>query len=362
VRVLLVSHHTTRTGAPRIAVIVARTLVADGHDVQIIARHPGPLLGEFAQIAPTSVELLRRVRARLWRRHSATVARYVDTLLACGSILRRRPDLVYVNTTSAAVYVRAARWLRRRVLLHVHESGPVAAQFLDAARTRELGPAVTLVACSPSVRSELAALLGRPEHEVVLIPSVPDEQQVRLLAGESAGRDYPPDELVVGCVGAVERRKGADLWLDIAAQVLDGTSQRVRFVWVGDSAGADSLVAAAGPEIEFAGATPNPYAHVRHFDVATLPSRDDPFPLVVLEAMLLGRPVVAFGVGGVPQQVGEAGVLVAPGDTAQFARAVCELLEDPAERERLGSAARTRVQELYSAQAFAERIRRVVNS
>ena len=62
--------------------------------------------------------------------------------------------------------------------------------------------------------------------------------------------------------------------------------------------------------VEFVGPRANPYPHMRRFDVATLPSRDDPFPLVVLEAMLLGTPVVAFAVGSVADQIGSAGVIV----------------------------------------------------
>ncbi len=105
--------------------------------------------------------------------------------------------------------------------------------------------------------------------------------------------------------------------------------------------------------VEFGGPSDNPYAHMRRFDVATLPSRDDPFPLVVLESMLVGTPVVAFDVGGVRQQIGDTGILVPPGDVAQFADALVTLLTDDSLRRRLGAAAQDRVKTVYSAQAFA---------
>ena len=84
---------------------------------------------------PTSLEVLTRVRRRLWRtRGLSRVAWLVDTLLALATIARRRPDLVYVNSSAAAVYLRPARLLRRRTLLHVHESGSLTAEFLARAR------------------------------------------------------------------------------------------------------------------------------------------------------------------------------------------------------------------------------------
>jgi glycosyltransferase involved in cell wall biosynthesis len=77
-------------------------------------------------------------------------------------------------------------------------------------------------------------------------------------------------------------------------------------------------------------------------DLVVLPSLDDNQPNILLEAMACGTPVVAFAVGGVPEVIrdGENGRLVPPFDTARFARAILDLLLDPAEAARLGEAAR----------------------
>jgi glycosyltransferase involved in cell wall biosynthesis len=125
----------------------------------------------------------------------------------------------------------------------------------------------------------------------------------------------------------------------------------LRFVWIGEIA--QPIHTEDREAVEFGGPTANPYAHMRRFDVATLPSRDDPFPLVVLEAMLLETPVVAFAVGGVAQQIGDAGIAVPPGDVRAFAREIVSLLTDHEARRRLGTAARARVGAMYSTRAFA---------
>lgn len=359
-RIVLVTHETTRSGAPRIALLVAGVLTRDGHRVQVVARSPGPLLGEFEGTTNTSLEPFRRLRAALWRTFPRQAA-VIDTGLAALTLLKARADLVYVNSTSAGVYVRAAAWLRRPAVLHAHESGKTAEAFLPRAGIVHDQSRATVVACSPSVRAELAPLLGCPEDEILLVPSVPDTVGVARRAAEPPDRPYRADELVVGCCGRVERRKGTDLWLAVAERVLAQTQgRRVRFVWVGDTDRGVPATAVQG--IDFTGSTQNPYPHLRRFDVATLPSRDDPFPLVVLEAMLLATPVVAFAVGGVPHQLGDTGVLVKAGDVDGMAAAVLRLLNDQEERARLGARGAERVRTTYSTETFNEGVRLAVAS
>lgn len=361
-RILLVSHEASRSGAPRVAAMVARDLVDRGHQVSVLSRAPGPLLAELAAAAPTSVEPLHRVRHKLRRTRGLTrVAHLLDSATALLALLRRRPELVYVNSTAACVYLRPARWLRVPAVLHVHESGEVATSFLTRDRALEQLRGITLVACSPSVQTDLAGLTGRAVDEVALLPSVPDDDLVTRLAQQPPDRPYVDGQLVVGCCGSVEHRKGADLWVEAARRVRATSPGRdVRFVWLGDVS--EPVPGAAGADVEFVGPTSNPYPHMRRFDVATLPSRDDPFPLVVLEAMLLGTPVVAFDVGGVTQQVGDGGLVVPAGDVDAFATAVGRLLDDAEERCRRGALAASRVDSLYSSRAFSDRLAELVST
>jgi glycosyltransferase involved in cell wall biosynthesis len=285
----------------------------------------------------------------------------VDSLLALLMVLRRWPDLVYVNSSAASIYLRPALLLRRSTLLHVHESGPLVAEFLGRARVPVRLPGVALVACGASVHRALCQLSGRPSSAVALIPSVPDEIQVRTLADEPPDLPYDPAEFVVGCCGSVEYRKGPSLWVDVARRVRAALPGRaLRFVWIGEVHGKVPGAQEAGAE--FVGPRANPYAHMRHFGLATLPSRDDPFPLVVLESMAVGTPVVAFDVGSVALQVGDAGVVVTPGDVAGFADAVVRLILDDEERTRLGASSRARVDEQYPIHRFRACLAAVVQA
>jgi glycosyltransferase involved in cell wall biosynthesis len=93
-------------------------------------------------------------------------------------------------------------------------------------------------------------------------------------------------------------------------------------------------------------------------EVFASPSSYEGFGLSVAEAMAVGRPVVAGDASSLPGVVGEAGILVPPRDAAALAAALGRLLADPAERARLGEAARRRAA-TYTWRAAARAIRAV---
>jgi glycosyltransferase involved in cell wall biosynthesis len=100
----------------------------------------------------------------------------------------------------------------------------------------------------------------------------------------------------------------------------------------------------------------NPFPVVRALDLLVHPARRDPFPLALLEAMALGKPIVAAAVGGIPEMLedGTSGLLVAsPDDVAGFARAITDLLTDDARRAHVGAAAHTRLRTRFSLDGFA---------
>jgi glycosyltransferase involved in cell wall biosynthesis len=82
----------------------------------------------------------------------------------------------------------------------------------------------------------------------------------------------------------------------------------------------------------------------------------------VLEAMALGRPVLASDVGGTAQALGGAGVLVPPGDAAAAADALVKLAADPARAEAMGAAAQERQRERFSGTAMVDGYMRVLEA
>ncbi|GAA1904000.1 glycosyltransferase family 4 protein [Lapillicoccus jejuensis] len=89
--------------------------------------------------------------------------------------------------------------------------------------------------------------------------------------------------------------------------------------------------------------------------LAVVASLYEGFSLPTVEAMACGTPVVASDAGALPEVLGDAGVLVPPGDAEAIAAAVRDLLDDDAERARLGAAARARAEDRFSWVSVARR-------
>ena len=84
-------------------------------------------------------------------------------------------------------------------------------------------------------------------------------------------------------------------------------------------------------------------------DVVVLPSLSENFPVVALEAMSSGKPVIASRVGGIPELVSnnKNGILVSPGNVEQMVEALLRLLENPSLRNRMGDMGRKIVEEKF---------------
>jgi len=160
----------------------------------------------------------------------------------------------------------------------------------------------------------------------------------------------PPD-LILG-IGRLAPEKGFDLLIEALVGVPD-----YRLVVAGDGperARLEQLVRARGLDdrVEFAGWVEGAWTDRWCPRLVAVPSRFEGMPLVILEAMQAGIPVVATRVGGVPEVVidGSTGLLVDPGDPAALATALRELLDDPRRCEEMGTAAERRLRDHFTAE------------
>jgi len=140
-----------------------------------------------------------------------------------------------------------------------------------------------------------------------------------------------------------------------AAATLVQRHPNLRFLIVGDGPerrALEALVNARGlsAHVQFLGHREDVPALLAEADAFVLPSRSEAFPNAIVEAMSAGLPVVATGVGGVPELVedGRTGVLVRVGDPAHLAAALAGLIEHPEHAARLGREARRVVLQRYS--------------
>lgn len=168
-------------------------------------------------------------------------------------------------------------------------------------------------------------------------------------------------KLRVGFVGRLEPHKGVAVLVDAVAKV-----GRCSLEIVGDGPQRMAIARQVAslrlsPRVRLSGFIPHdqlPGVYGR-FDLVAVPSVDrrgsvEQFGRAAVEAMASGLPVVASDSGSLAEVVGDAGVLVAPGDAAALGEALQRLADDPGELQRLGSLARARA-ERYSWRAIARR-------
>jgi glycosyltransferase involved in cell wall biosynthesis len=365
---LVVSHEASRTGAPRVAIEVIQALEASEWDRRVVLRWPGPLRAEFAATgAKVVTEPLRRLRVllRMWP-PTRPLANRLERWSAALVILWQRPDVIWCNTVLSACYVKPGLRRGLGVVLHVHEPRKRMAQVLDRYDLDTLWPSTVLVGCAPRVCSDLAALTRRPPTDVVCLFSVPDRGRICDLAGRLEDPPLTTAGVLVGACGSANAGKGVDLWLEMVSRIAPETADlHPRFVWIGGDPPANYAEWASthdvGHLVSFTGSLENPYPWLAALDIFTLTSRADSFPLVVLEAMHLGRAVVAFAVGDVPSQIGDTGRLVPLLDVARAGDEVITLLRDPAERSRLGVAAAARARQQFDMADFALAVRQLAS-
>jgi glycosyltransferase involved in cell wall biosynthesis len=350
-RLLVVFHEPESLGAGRSVLRALEPLAAYGWSAAAWLPGEGPLLEEAQAVAVRCAHREKPLAysVRGWRSHPGVAAR-VRTAPSYLSAFRRellvlRPHVVHANTLRTLPEATAARSLGLPVVLHVHE---LPAGRKGALAVRWAARVAHVLVCV----SEATAALVRPHAgstPVLVVRNGVPFEDVRREESE------PP---VVGTVGTVCRAKGTDLFLEAAALALERCPE-LRFEHFGqtglddDGELAERVAAlAASPGLHDAVALlgRRPAAEgLRRWELFVSASREDAFPLAVLEAMAAGVPVVATGVGGVPEQVDhlETGILVPPGQPAALADWIVKLHRDPGLRARLGTAAARRVRERF---------------
>ena len=167
------------------------------------------------------------------------------------------------------------------------------------------------------------------------------------------------DLVVFGC-GTTDWRKGTDLFLEIA-KVCIGQRENLKFVWIGgDAEKYNEIAISSGLDKNaiFLENTPQSRRYYYCGDIFLLSSREDPFPLVALEAADAGLPIVCFeGAGGMPSFVGEdAGVTVPYEKIRLAAEAILELASNHDKVKLLGEQARKKVRERHTTPIAAKKI------
>ena len=285
--------------------------------------------------------------------HSVSIPRQLSPAkdFAAGRELRRlirhlRPRMLHLHSSKAGGIGRlAALGIAHLPVVYSPHASAAHLGRVYADLERLLGRLRTdrVVAVSRSERRELARLGYVSPQKLVDVECGIEAEQVRRAAAESLPLTLSGGPLVVA-VGRLSEQKNPLLLVRAAASVARRVPE-AHFVWVGDGelrGEVEQAIATVGLQDRWTitGWLANPYSILARAAVFVLPSRYESFGYVTLEAMVLGRPVIASDVAGSRDLVvdGETGRLVPEGDTEALADAMTEVLRSPSEAIRLGAA------------------------
>ena len=292
-----------------------------------------------------------------------------------GLLLRERDAAVYVPVSQSrwgfvrdAVFLIAARIARRPRYIHLHGG-----YFGEFWRTAD--PALRLLirmsvtgaqqgwVLTPTLRPNLEALLPSDrvhvlENAVDAVPSAPGDRDsaVRVLYLSNLLPEKGCFTLLAAVEELGDRARGLriDLAGDADPDVRDAIER------------AAERLAGHGVEVHLPGTVVGEAKErlLREADVFAYPTEYtyEGQPLVLLEALAAGLPIVTTEHAGIPDTVRDdrEGLLVPPGDASALASALLRLIEDPDLRARLGSAARERYDERYRLERFASEVRKLL--
>ncbi|GAA4404334.1 hypothetical protein GCM10023187_21480 [Nibrella viscosa] len=365
-RILFIGHDANRAGAQLVLLQLIRLLQQDGgYTMHLLLGEGGPLLADYRQLCPVTLwppatpYLLGPVADKiigklgLWQTlASRQQTQRQQTLYQ--ELQLDTVDLVMVNT------VAGSRWFRQLplagtlpVITFVHELEMSVQMYTQPDELAYLlERSNQILAVSQATIGYYQTEHGVPPAKIsqFTLVDLPSLQQAianaRTRPKPLLDHGIPENALIIGGCGNAEWRKGNDLFVVLARLVKSRLPQTdIHFVWVGMPSGSlrDDLLldikkAGLADLVHLIPPTPDVLRYIAHFDIFVLCSREDPYPLVVLEAGLSEVPVVCFDkAGGAPELVETNGGLVAPYlDLSTMCEQMVQLATDAALRQTLG--------------------------
>jgi len=348
--VLLVTHDLSLTGAPMMVYVLAKCLRDEGYAVLVSSPREGGIRTLYAE---SGIEVAIVPGLLDDDRHLAASA--------------GRFDVVVANTINSWRLIHACRAAGLPSVLWVHESEygqDVARRNRRVAEALAVADAVVFPAAATTAR--YAAFRTRDNFRTIHYGL--DRKMM-----EGGGEVVPRTEgrLNVINIGSIESRKGQDVLLRAIAALPEDVAGACQFYFIGrtNDRGLQAELLRAGrsaTNIHVIGEASHDVAmsYLRAMDVLVLASRDEVLPVIVLEAMCLGKGVIATRVGGVPEMIddGVSGLLVDVELHAPMADAIGRLHRDRALLARVGEGARVRFEERFSVERFKAAMSGVVRS
>lgn len=268
--------------------------------------------------------------------------------LAGRALTDRRLKIVHIHTASynsfrrSALYVSLARWMGKKVVLHIHGGGFREYREQNKAFVRRvLNRTDCIVTLSEDWRNYFSTTLGY--KNVAIVHNIVEPPHIQ--------NALPDGRIHALFLGRLCREKGIYDLVDAVVALPQEVRNRltVHIGGSGEEAETEAAIHRAGLDKCFAMEGwvdgPKKTTLLNRADFFVLPSYIEGLPISVLEAMSHHLPILATPVGGIPEIVGaDNGLLVEPGNVAALSDAIARLVADAPLRRRMGEASWQKVQ------------------
>jgi glycosyltransferase involved in cell wall biosynthesis len=371
--VLFVHSSSGRYGADRQLHLLASALDRARYAPLVVLPAEGPLADDLraagVEVLVRRLSVIRRELANARGISAVALAAARDAVALGRLVRRRRVVLVHSNTSVVLGGATAAATARVPHVWHVREIYSRFGRIWPAYRVL-LGRAGAL----PCVSHAAAAQFRRSDPVRVIADGLAGDPAREPRAAARAALGLDAGVPVIAVLGRISDWKGQDVLVRALAEPPLRDRGAVALIageaWPGvQERGAGVLEVARGvgvaERVRMLGFRDDVGTILGAADVIAVPSTaPDPLPGSAIEAAAAGCAVLASATGGLPEIIRDrqTGRLVAPGDPRALARAAAELLDDPAERERLGAAASLDVRERFSTRLLLAEVQDLYDS
>lgn len=366
-KILFISHDATRTGAPIIFLHLLRWFRKNTSlSFEILLKDGGPLEEEFRSLGST--HLID------WNSTSLEPSIKENCLM---NLAKKDFNLIYSNTIVNGQILKLLARADCPIISHVHEL-----EYRIRHQTKpDIISGVTActdkyIAVSKAVKENLVNNLDIPEEMIEVIyeflPTKVRSPDSRICENIRKNLGIPPGSLIVGACGTSDWRKGPDLFIQLALLLHRNFGDAVHFCWLGAQLGTPEFTALEydvkkahlDGYVHFIGPQKNTQDYFSLFDVFVSVSREDPFPLVNLEAATFGKPIVCFDNSGGAREFVEndCGYVVDYLNLPDMCARATELLKTPELRSRMGDQAMRKVQQNHDVSVVAPKILKLMET
>jgi glycosyltransferase involved in cell wall biosynthesis len=377
-KILFITQDAERTGAPIVLLALLKSLKSDyAFSFDIIFLRTGGIIEEFRSLADNVIILKSKEEYNIFKRFFITYNKKWDKINRYIPFLKRQKySLIYANTVVSAGYgVQLKNILSIPAILHVHELD----HMIDIAIGHDSFSRLAnrfdhIITVSNATKDELIANYNIPEKDISIVYGFSCNDAVINKTKSEIFNELgiSNNTFIVGASGSAHWRKGVDIFIGLARRIiLKHPFFKCIFIWVGNADEEtgkqikyDLEKLNLADRVLFIGEKHNPLDYFNIFDVFTLVSRVDPFPLVCLENAMLAKPVLCFqNAGGAVELVeDDAGFIIPYGDIEKMSEKVVFLYQNPGIKNELGLNAKSKVISKYLKKKSIDAITCIIKS